>query len=46
MHYGLSKLESTFHADNLHKAVMLAPCFVPNVPNWTKFEANRTLMQL
>ena len=44
MHYGLAKLESEFHAKNLHKVVQLAPCFVPHVPNWTKFEANRTLM--
>jgi pimeloyl-ACP methyl ester carboxylesterase len=46
MHYGLAHLESTFYADHLHKAVMLAPCFVPHVPNWTKFEANRTIMDL
>ena len=28
MFYGLSHLEDEFHADNLHKVVQLAPCFV------------------
>ena len=28
MFYGLAHLESDFHADNLHKVVQLAPCFV------------------
>ena len=27
MFYGLSKMESEFHVDYLHKAVLLAPCF-------------------
>lgn len=31
MHYGLAHLESTFHVDNVHKVVSLAPCFVPMV---------------
>lgn len=46
MHYGLSHLESSFYAKNLHKVVHLAPCFVPDVPNWTKLYANKTIMQL
>ena len=45
MHYGLAHLESSFHANSLHKVVHLAPCFVPHVPNWTKPLANRTIMQ-
>ena len=31
MFYGLSHLESEFHAHNLHKVVQLAPCFIANV---------------
>ena len=45
MHYGLSKIEKDFHADNLHRVVHLAPCFVPNVPNMTHDYFNKTLMQ-
>ena len=45
MHYGLAHLESTFHADNVHKVVQLAPCFVPHVPNFTQAYANATIMQ-
>lgn len=45
MHYGLAHLESTFHVDNVHKVVQLAPCFVPHVPNFTKGYANKTIMQ-
>ena len=44
MHYGLAHLESTFHADNVHKVVQLAPCFVPHVPNFTQAYANATIM--
>jgi lysosomal acid lipase/cholesteryl ester hydrolase len=40
MHYGLAHLESSFHADNVHKVVQIAPCFVPHVPNWTISFAN------
>jgi len=45
MHYSLAKLESSFYADNLYKAVHLAPCFVPNVPNFTHDLANNLIMQ-
>ena len=45
MHYGLSHLEDSFHADNLYKVVHLAPCFYPHVPNWTKLFADHTVMQ-
>jgi len=45
MHYGMTKLEEDFYADNLYKVVQLAPCFYAAVPDWTKFEANRTIMQ-
>lgn len=31
MFYGLAHLESSFFADSLHKAVMLAPCFYSNM---------------
>ena len=31
MLYGLAHLEEQFHAKHLHKAVLLAPCFVANV---------------
>ena len=45
MHYGLAHIEDTFYAQNLHKTVSLAPCFIPHVPNWTKDYANATVMQ-
>ena len=45
MHYGLAKIENYFYADNLHRAVHLAPCFVPNVPSLTHDYFNKTLMQ-
>ena len=32
MFYGLSHLEKEFHADNVHKVVQLAPCFVVYMP--------------
>ena len=32
MFYGLSHMESEFHADNMYKAVLLAPCFYPLFP--------------
>ena len=32
MFYGLSKLEEDFHVHYLHKAVLLAPCFVYYIP--------------
>lgn len=44
MHYGLSHLESDFHAKSLHKVVHLAPCFVANFPNWTATYADKTIM--
>ena len=28
MFYGLAHMESTFHAENLHKVIQMAPCFV------------------
>lgn len=31
MFYGLSHIESTFHADNVHKVVQMAPCFYPKM---------------
>lgn len=31
MFYGLSHLEKEFHANNVHKVVQLAPCFVPYI---------------
>lgn len=43
IHYGLTKLESTFYADNLYKVINMAPCFVPGAPNWTKFYFNKTV---
>lgn len=45
MHYGLARLESSFHADNVYKVVNMAPCFIIGAPNWTKFYANRTVMR-
>jgi len=45
MHYGMAKLESSFHSKYLHKVVQLAPCFVPHVPNFSKDYANSTIMQ-
>ena len=46
MFYGLSHLESQFYADNLHKVVQLAPCFIYEpLPSWTMETLNNTLMQ-
>jgi len=39
MLYGLAHLEKEFHADNLYKAVLLAPCFyVDLAPTCDTFE--------
>lgn len=47
MFYGLSHMESEFHAQNLHKVVQLAPCFYPELPEAVRkpFFANQTIMQ-
>ena len=45
MHYGLAHDSDNFRADNLYKIVHLAPCFVSNVPDWTKGFANETVFQ-
>ena len=47
MFYGLSHMESEFHADNMYKAVLLAPCFYPLVPEETRTPeyANETIMR-
>ena len=44
MFYGLAHMESTFHADNLHKVVQMAPCFVSAAPITKELEDN-TLMK-
>lgn len=34
MHYALAHDEEDFYADNLHKVIQLAPCFVAEHPDW------------
>ena len=47
MFYGLAHMESQFHADNIHKAVMLGPCFHAQIDNMftTLDYAKDTIMQ-
>ena len=43
MLYSLVHLEESFHVHNLHKAVLLAPCFVPNTSDLTPSEVQTKL---
>ena len=47
MFYGLVNKESEFHAHNIYKAVLLAPCFYPLIEEEyrTVETANNTIMQ-
>lgn len=47
MFYGLTKMEKTFHAQNVHKAVLMAPCFYPAMnPDCDTVDCqNETIMQ-
>ena len=44
MHYALAKNEKTYHVNNLHKVVHLAPCFIADLPDVLKGQANSTIM--
>ena len=44
MHYALAKNEKSYHVNNLHKVVHMAPCFIPDVPDLMKSKANTSIM--
>ena len=45
MFYGLAHKESEFHAQNIYRAVLLAPCFYSNIDEDFSEVANETIMK-